>query len=322
MKKVLLLTTLLSFTQVHAAGGKVIDLLLSETGLMKVLAKNGFEKANARAAQSQLELAIKSLIGDSQVVPKDELLKAIGEIENTPANREVKIELAKVLNKDGDDVTQEDIASLLNNLILLAGVKGSLVTACGECAAGPLAAKGVNVALKEITDESVLQLISKDVIPKSPRKLQQFITDRVQRLGLGDFTKVSDDIVSEGDKESLAIFLAMADKSSPATQVQRNFIDAVMNFSKEGDKIDLFSPANPHKFWSSFGNSDMDNDLLAELTEVLNKAADDVSDLGSRKDAFYEVLEGRAQGIKDAKRRELVMARVKSIEEKSCFFKK
>ena len=69
MKKVLVLTTLLSITQVNAAGGKVIDLLLSETGLMRVLAKSGFEKANARAAQSQIELAIKSLMGDSEVVP-------------------------------------------------------------------------------------------------------------------------------------------------------------------------------------------------------------------------------------------------------------
>ncbi len=322
MKKVLLLTTLLSISQVHAAGGKVIDLLLSETGLMKVLAKNGFEKANARAAQSQLELAIKSLIGDTDVIPKDGLLKAIGEIENTPANREVKIELAKILNKSEDEVTQEDIASLLNNLVLLAGVKGSLVTACGECAAGPLAAKGVKVALKEITDESVLQLINKNVIPNSPRKLNQFISDRMERLGLGDFSKVSSDIVTEGDKEALAIFLAMADKSSPATQVQRKFIEAVMNFSKEGDRVDLFSPANPHKFWNSFSNSDMDNDLLVELTEVLNKAADDAGDLGSRKDAFYDVLEGRAEAIKDSKQRELVMSRVKSIEEKSCFFKK
>lgn len=322
MKKVLLLTTLLSITQVHAAGGKVIDLLLSETGLMKVLAKSGFEKASARDAQSQLELAIKSLIGDSEIVPKDGLLKAIGKIENTPANREVKIELAKILNKESDDITQEDISSLLNNLILLAGVKDSLLTACVECAAGPLAAKGVKYTLKEIKDESVLELVRKNIIPNSPRKLNQFISDRMERLGLGDFSKVSSDIVTEADKESLAIFLAMADKSSPATQVQKKFIEAVMNFSKEGDKIELFSPSNPHKFWNSFSNSDMDNDILAELTEVLNRASNDVSDLGSRRDAFYDVLEVRAQEIKDPKRRELVMSRIKSIEEKSCFFKK
>ncbi len=322
MKKVLLLTTLLSFSNVNAAGGKVIDLLLSETGLMRVFAKNGFEKANARAAQSQIELAIKSLLGDSEVVPKAGLLKAIGEIENTPANKQIKLELAKVLNKEGDEVSKDDLVSLLNNLVLLAGVKGSLVTACGECAAGPLAAEGVKVALKEITDESILQLINKNVIPNSPRKLNQFISDRMQRLGLGDFSKVSSDVVTEGDKEALAIFLAMADKSSPATAVQRKFIDAVLNFSKNGDQVDLFSPSNPHKFWNSFSNSDMDNDLLAEITEVLNRAADETSDLSQRQDAFYDVLRKRADGIKDPKQREVVLAKVKSIEEKSCFFKK
>ncbi|MAF79305.1 MAG: hypothetical protein CME60_14180 [Halobacteriovoraceae bacterium] len=323
MKKVLVLTTLLSITQVNAAGGKVIDLLLSETGLMRVLAKSGFEKANARAAQSQIELAIKSLMGDSEVVPKAALLQAIGEIENTPANREIKIELAKVLNKEGNEVTKDDLVSLLNNLVLLAGVKGSLVTACGECAAGPLAAEGVTVALKEITDESILELINKNVIPDSPRKLNQFISDRMERLGLGDFSKVSSNVVSEGDKEALAIFLAMADKSSPATATQRKFIEAVFNFSKgSGDQVDLFSPSNPHKFWNSFSNSDMDNDLLAEMTEVLNRAADDTSDLTQRKDAFYSVLNKRAEAIEDPKQRDIVLAKVKSIEEKSCFFAK
>ena len=323
MKKVLLLTTMLSLSQVNAAGGKVIDLLLSETGLMRVLANTGFERSNARAAQSQIELAVKSLMGDSEVVPKAALLQAIGEIENTPANREIKIELAKVLNKEGDEVSKEDLVSLLNNLVLLAGVKGSLVTACGECAAGPLAAEGVTVALKEITDSSVLELINKNVIPNSPRKLNQFISDRMQRLGLGDFSKVSSDVVSEGDKEALAIFLAMADKSSPATQVQRNFIEAVFNFSQTGgEKVDLFSPSNPHKFWNSFSNTDMDNDLLAEITEVLNKASDETSDLASRKNAFYDVLQKRAEAIEDPKQREVVQAKVKSIEEKSCFFAK
>jgi len=322
MKKVLLLTTLLSFSQVHAAGGKVIDLLLSETGLMRVFAKNGFEKANARAAQSQIELAIKSLIGESEVVPKAGLLKAIGEIENTPANRQIKIELAKVLNKEGDEVSKEELVSLLNNLILLAGVKGSLVTACGECAAGPLAKEGVNMALKEIKDASVLELVKSNVIPTSPRKLNQFISDRMARLGLGDFSKVSSDVVSEGDKEALAIFLAMADKSSPATAVQRKFIDSVYNFSKSGDQVDLFNPSNPHKFWASFSNDEMDNDLLAEITEVLNRAADETSDVSQRQDAFYSVLEKRAEAIQDPKQRDLVLAKVKNIEEKSCFFKK
>lgn len=323
MKKVLLLTTLLTFSQVYAGGGKVIDLLLSETGIMKVLTKSGFKHANAEVAHSQLKLAIKSLIGDADnVLPKEGLLKAIGEIENTPANREVKIELAKILNKQGDDVSKEDVVSLLNNLVLLAGVKGSLVTACGECAAGPLAADGVKVALKQITDDSVLKLINKNVIPNSPRKLNQFISNRMERLGLGDFSKVSKDMVPEGDKEALAIFLAMADKSSPANPVQRKFIEAVMNFSKDGKKVDIFNPANPHKFWNSFSNTDMDNDLLAELTEVLNKAADDASDVGGRRQAFYDVLERRAESIKDPKRRELLVQRVKSIEEKSCFFAK
>lgn len=322
MKKVLLLATLLTCSQVYAGGGKVIDLLLSETGIMKVLTKSGFKHANAEVAHSQLKLAIKSLVGDADILPKEGLLKAIGEIENTPANREVKIELAKILNKRGDDVSKEDMVNLLNNLVLLAGVKGSLVTACGECAAGPLAADGVKVALKQITDDSVLKLINKNVIPNSPRKLNQFISNRMERLGLGDFSKVSKDMVPEGDKEALAIFLAMADKNSPANPIQRKFIESVMNFSKDGKKVDLFNPANPHKFWSSFSNTDMDNDLFAELTEVLNKAADDASDVGSRRQAFYDVLERRAEAIKDPKRKEIILSRVKSIEEKSCFFAK
>lgn len=322
MKKLVVILSLMLFNSAFAAGGKIIDLILSETGLIKILTQSGFEKMNIRSAKSQIELSITSLIGKNDVVSKEALLKAIGEIDNTPANREIKQSLAKILNKQGDDVSKGDVVELMNNMILLAGVKGSLVTACGECAAGPLASEGVKVALREITDDSILELVNKNVIPNSPRELSKFISNRMGRLGLGDFSKVSKDLIPDQDKEALAIFLALADKNSPATSAQRSYIQSVLDFSKNGDQVDLFSADNPHRFWAIFSDNEVNDNLLNELSTVLKKASDDTSDVAERKDAFYAALERRVDSISDPQAKKAMMDDIDSLKTKSCFFKK
>ncbi|MCF8059977.1 MAG: hypothetical protein K9K67_11820 [Bacteriovoracaceae bacterium] len=320
MKKfsVILMTLLLTFNLHAVGGGKLLDLLLNESGLVELLTKNGIEGAAAAQVKSYVKNSILSLSVGSNMPSGEALLTIIKGLENTPADRRVKANLLKVLDKNADELKKADIVDAVNDLIFLAnrhGVRGSLVLACSECVNNALFSHGFRFTLEEVTQSSVRQLLESNVIPREPRALSQFISNKMTRLGMGSFNRASADLVAPEEEKALAIFLALADKGSPATAAQREFIDSVVAVSTvPGGEVKLLNPENPHKFWKLFDDSENTDNVLAGYATILKETAEEAKTSVNKKEAFYDVLQRSAGDSEEA------TLSVNAIRMKNCFF--
>ncbi len=320
MKKfsVILFSLLLTLNIYGAGAGKLLDLLLNESGLVELLTKNGIEGAAAVQVRTYVKNSILSLSVGSEMPTGDALLNIIKGLENTTADRRVKASLLKVLNKNSDELKKSDIVEAVNNLIFLAnrhGVRGSLVLACSECVNNALFSHGFRFTLEEVTQSSVRQLLESNVIPREPRALSQFLSNKMNRLGFGSFNRASADLVAPEEEKALAIFLALADKGSPATTAQRDFINSVISMSTNpSGEVKLLDPENPHKFWKLFDDSENTDNVLAGYATILKETAEEAKTKVNKKEAFYDVLQRNAGDSPEA------TERVNSIRIKNCFF--
>jgi hypothetical protein len=322
MKKfsVILFSLLLTLNIYGAGAGKLLDLLLNESGLVELLTKNGIEGAAAVQVRTYVKNSILSLSVGNEMPTGDALLNIIKGLENTTADRRVKASLLKVLNKNSEELKKSDIVEAVNNLIFLAnrhGVRGSLVLACSECVNNALFSHGFRFTLEEVTQSSVRQLLESNIIPREPRALSQFLSNKMSRLGFGSFNRASADLVAPEEEKALAIFLALADKGSPATTAQRDFINSVVSMSTNpSGEVKLLDPENPHKFWKLFDDSENTDNVLAGYATILKETAEEAKTKVNKKEAFYDVLQRNAGDSPEA------TERVNSIRIKNCFFGK
>ncbi|MCR9206042.1 MAG: hypothetical protein NXH75_15775, partial [Halobacteriovoraceae bacterium] len=213
---------------------------------------------------------------------------------------------------------KKDVVEAVNNLIFLAnrhGVRGSMVLACSECVNNALFTHGFKFTLEEVSQSSVRQLLESNVIPRDPRGLSRFISDKMNRLGYGSFNKASSNLVAPEEEKALAIFLALAEKGSPASKAQRDFIDSVVAVSTTpGGDVKLLNPENPHKFWKLFDDNENTDSVLAGYSSLLKETAEEGKSTASKRDAFYNVLQRNAGNDPEA------TERVNAIRLKNCFF--
>ena len=315
---VLLFTISLSL---HAAGGgKLLDLLVNESGLLELLTKNGVEEVAARQVQSHVKNSLSSL-GLDGGEPAESLQKAIAGLSDSPEDRQIKQSLLKLMNQDADSLEKSELVEAINNLHFLAnrhGIKGSLVLACSECVNESLFVHGFKYSMEEVTRPSVKRIYDKNTIPSDPRKLNRFIASKMKRLGLGNFSRSSSDLVAPEREKSLAIFLELAEKNSPATKVERAYIDSVIAISTDpSGNVKLLNENNPHSLWNIFSNDQADEEYLAGLTSLLKDTAERGKGSVSKKDAFFEVLdETFGSTSKEAQ------DGVNSLRLQNCFFGK
>lgn len=320
MKKLFVLTLclFLNLSSFAAGGGKLLDLLINESGLIELLTKNGIEGAAAVQVKSYVKNSILSLSVGSEMPTGDALKQIIRNLDSTTTDKRIQASLLTVLNKEADSLSTNEVVEAVNNLIFLSnryGVRGSLVLACSQCVGSALAPYGFKFTLEEVTQSSVRQLLENNIIPREPRALSRFISGKMKRLNMGSFGRSSAELVAPEEEKSLAIFLALAEKNSPATAAQRDFIDAVMAFSKTpGGDVKLLNPDNPHKFWTLFDNGSNNDSVLAGYAKLLRESAEEAKGKVNRKEAFYDVLQRNAGDSPEATKR------VNSIRLKNCFF--
>lgn len=323
MKKlnIAILALFLSFSTFAAGGAQLFKLLVNESGLAELLVKNGIEEAAAANVKTYVKNSILSLTVGNEMPTGEALVQVIKGLDSsTSADRRIKASLLSVMQKDADELSKNDVVEAVNNLIFLAnrhGVRGSLVIACSQCVGSALAPHGFKFTFEEVTRSSVRQLLESNVIPREPRALSQFISNKMSRLNLGSFSRSSADLVAPEEEKALAIFLALADKGSPATQAQREFIDSVIEFSKTpGGDVKLLNPDNPHKFWTLFDNSKYTDNVLAGYASILKETAEESKGTVNRQKAFYDVVQRNAGDTAEA------TERVNALRLKNCFFKK
>jgi hypothetical protein len=303
-------------TSVYSAGaGKLIDFLVNDTGIIELLGSKGIKGAAASRTKKYILLSLSSLniVGD-RIPTKVELKKIISTISGSADDLKIKKQLTDLLDKPSEKLTKEDVVLAVNNLIWLAnrhGKRGSIVLACSACVNESLSRHGFKFTLEVLNDSAVKRVLN-DVLPRRPRDLRNFLNERMTTLGLGDFSRVTNDLVAPEEERSLGLFLGLYEHGSKG---QKELIESILEISKKPDgKVELLNPNNPHKLWKLF-TKDLADDELADWSTMLRKVANDSANDESKKDAFFAYLKGKAGD--DPIRNEWL----NKIKLQKCFFK-
>lgn len=296
------------------AGGKLIDMLLNETGVLEILAKKGIDGVPAEKVGIYVKNALSGLSYNGKTPSKSTLKRVLNGISGTSDDIKYRKELLELLEQDADKMLKGDLVKAVNNLIFLSnryGINSSTVLACAKCVSETLAKNGFKFTYEIVSDKSVLEALE-SMVPKKATDVKRFLKSKFRERGFGSLPR-SRKLLDPSEERSLGLFTAMADPKSPATKVQRAYIDAVVEFSTDSSgKVNLIDADNPHLFWKAF-ESDMDPKIMSEWTALIKDANVASKESSGKWDAFITQLRKRAG--KD----EVLQEHVNMIDVKGCF---
>jgi predicted Zn-ribbon and HTH transcriptional regulator len=314
MRKIILALSLTLLTQSFAfASGtvKLVDFMLSGSGVVEVLGKYGIKGNDAKQVESYVGSALAAL-GSKKSLSKQELMDALSKLPVTGQDANVRKELQMLLDKSEGDLKKEDVVKAINNIIYLANRHGkSVIITCAECVNESLAKNGFKFTVETIKNSTTSQVLN-NVIPKNPAELNSFISTRMRRLGMGDYSRVTPDMVAPSEEKSLALFLGLAESGSAD---QKALIAAIKKVSTRNGKTNIIDPKNPQKFWKIVAD-DMSSQDMNGWTKTLNEvAARAEKDNVTPEEAFYRTLKEKADG------NDYLMKQYETLKAKRCFFK-
>ena len=302
---------------VNAAGGKLIELLVNDSGILEILGKRGIKGAPAKKVSEYVSQSILSISYSSKKPAAGDLRKIIKGITGSEVDNAYKRELVELLEKPADKVTKDDLVTAVNNLIYLSnrfGKRGSTVLACAECVSEALSRHGFKFTLEVLNDKSSKRVLTQ-VLPREPRQLTTFISSEMSKSGLGDYSRSAarTNLVSPEEERALGLFLGLRKYGN---KKQKELADAIVSVSKDGaGETSLLSRENPHKLWKLF-SEDMSDDVMDSWTKMLKEVGEKSDGAeGSSKKAFYNYLE-RVAGDDPVLREQL-----SALKRKNCFFK-
>ena len=292
-------------------GAKLIDFILSGSGIVEVLGKYGIKGNDAKMVESYVGSALIAL-GSKKSVTKQELMDILSRLPIAGSDASVRKELQILLDKSEGELRKEDVVKAINNIIYLANRHGkSVIITCAECVNESLAKNGFKFTVENIKNSSSLKVLN-EVLPKNPAELNTFISSRMRRLGMGDYSKVTPDVVSPAEEKSLALFLGLAESGSPD---QKALIAAIKKLSTRNGKTNIIDPKNPQKFWKVVAD-DMSPQDMSSWTKTLNEvSARAEKDNVGTEEAFYRTLKAKAEG------NDHLMKQYETLKAKRCFFK-
>jgi len=309
----ILLGLLLSINLCYASGTvKLVDYLVNGAGVVELLGKHGIKGQDAQQVKSYVNSALIALNSKGKSLTKEELRSVLATLPVTGQDATVRKELQLLLEKSETEIKKEDIVKAVNNIIYLANRHGkSVIVTCSDCVNESLAKNGFKFTVEAVKNAKSQELLQ-NVIPNNPKELNSFISARMRRLGLGDYSKVSPTEVAPTEEKSLALFLALAESGS---KDQKDMIAAIKRVSTTNGKVNIIDPKNTHKFWREMSD-DMSPETMQSWTKTLNDVAVIREKEGlTAEEAFYKTLKDKAD-----KNPEL-QSTYKALKEKRCFFK-
>lgn len=311
-----LLICLFSFNANAAGAGKLIDVLVNDSGLVELLGKKGIKGAAAKRASDYVTLSWKSLnmFGD-RIPTKVEIKRILASISGSSEDIKIRNALKEVLDKPAESMNKKDVVSAINNLIWLAnrhGKRGAIVLACSACVSDSLSSHGFKFTLEVLQNASAVRVLN-DVLPRNPRSLKNFISERMGTLGVGDFSRVSADLVGPEEERALGLFLGLAEYG---TRQEKKLVEAIMEVSKTPEgKVELLNPKNPHKLWKLFSDPNFDRESVDSWSDMLHQVAKNSEGDEGKKDAFFKYLKRRAGDDP------ILNDKLDKIKLKKCFFR-
>lgn len=297
---------------VYASGTtKLVDFMLSGSGVVEILSKYGIKGNDAKLVESYMASSLVAL-GSKKSLTKEELKAVLSKLPVTGPDASVRKELQILLDKSESEISKDDVVKAINNIIYLANRHGkSVIITCAECVNDNLAKNGFKFTVENIKNSSSVKVLN-EVLPKNPAELNTFISSRMRRLGMGDYSKVTPDQVAPSEEKSLALFLGLADSGSAD---QKALIASIKKLSTRNGKTNLLDPKNPQKFWKVVAD-DMSPQDMSGWTKTLNEVATRAEKDGvATEEAFYRTLKEKAQG------NDYLMKQYETLKAKRCFFK-
>lgn len=308
-----LLIFCLSINVSFASAVKLVDYIVSGSGVSEILVKNGITGNEAKQVQSYIASSLASLSNKKgKDLSREELLAIISKLPVTGQDATTRKSLQVLLDKPDAAIKKADVVEAINHIIYLANRHGnSVIITCAECVNEKLAKDGFKFTVEAITNASAQKLF-KGTIPQNPADLNKFISARMKRLGMGDYSKVTPKAVLPEDEKTLALFLGLAEAGSAE---QKALIASIKKVSTKDGKVNIIDPKNPHKFWKILAD-DMSAADMSGWTKTLDEVAARASKDGvTAEEAFYRTLKDKAQG------NEYLTKQYETLKAKKCFFK-
>ena len=307
-----LLVLCLAINVSYASAVKLVDYMVSGSGIVEILGKHGIKGSDAKQVQSYVASSLAALGSKGSNISKQELLDVLAKLPVTGPDANIRKGLQMLLDTPADKIKKADVVNAINNIIYLANRHGkSVIITCAECVNENLARDGFKFTVETIKNANATKLLN-DVIPKNPAQLNTFISGRMKRLGMGDYSKVTPEAVLPEDEKSLALFLGLAESGSAE---QKALINSIKKLSTKNGKVNIIDPKNPHKFWKVLAD-DMDSKDMAGWTKTLEEvAARAQKDNVTAEEAFYRTLKDKAAG------NEHLTKQYETLKAKKCFFK-
>ena len=312
MFKCIIILSLIFTVTVHASGGtRLVDFMVSESGVVELLAKYGIKGHDASMVENYVSKSLLAL-GSKKSLTKAELMDVLAKLPVTGPDASMRKELQILLDKSEGQIQKEDVVKAINNIIYLANRHGaSVIITCADCVSESLAKNGFKFTVESIKNASSVKVLN-EIIPKDASQLNNFISGRMRRLGMGDYSKVTPDLVSPTEEKSLALFLGLAENGNSE---QKALIASIKKVSTKNGKTNIIDSKNPHKFWKIVAD-DMSSEDMAGWTKTLNEvAARSEKDGVSAEEAFYRTLKEKANG------NEYLTKQLETLKAKRCFFK-
>jgi hypothetical protein len=318
-----LIITLLTLSQLSAApgsqGAKLIDLLVTESGVLEILGQRGMRGEVAKTVQSYVQNSFKAFNPAMDDINKTQLRQIISDLDVSGDDLRIKNELEQLLEKSTENLSKDDVVTAINNLIFLAnrhGLGGTAFIGCSDCVSGALSLHGYKFTFAVVKNQRIADVVS-TVLPRKPRDVSNFIDQRMKKMELGSFRNIPKEIVAPEEERSLAVFLTLAESGD---QVHRDLIDAITQVSKRPDgKVNLLDKRNPHQLWKLFTPDENGETLsVAEMqnwTRILKEVAEEGKSDISKKEAFYTVLE------REASNDPVSLEYINLMRSKGCYFK-
>lgn len=308
-----LLVFCLTINILFAADVKLGDYLMTGSGVIEVLAKYGIKGSDARQVQGHVSSSLTSLGDKASGLLKEDLMGILAKLPVTGSDVSIRKGLQTLLNIPSEKITKPELVEAINSIIYLANRHGkSVLITCAECVNENLAKDGFKFTVETIKDSQSIKLLN-DVIPKNPAQLHTFISRRMKKFGMGDYSKVTLSAVLPEDEKSLALFLGLAETGSVE---QKKLIESIVKVSTiKGKMPNIIDPKNPHKFWKILAD-DMSSQDMSGWIKTLDVVAARIQKEGvTAEEAFYHTLKNKAQG------NEYLTKQYEALKAKRCFFK-
>lgn len=302
-------------SNVRASGTtKLVDYLISEAGVLEILATKGIKGKDASLVQGYVATALKSL-GAKKTITAKELNNIFQNLPSTSSDSKAREELRVLLSKSNSDISKDDVVQAINKIIILADRHGnSIAITCANCVNESLAAHGFDFSVKKIKNSKVKDILQ-SYIPKNADDYHKFITTHARNANMGDYTYVTPDQVAPIEEKALATYFGILELGTPD---QKKLAETIKKLSTKEGKTNLFDPKNHHKFWKIFADEgdEMSAKDLKGWTDTLNEvAARAEKENINTEEAFYKTLKDKADGNEE------LMSQLETLKKKRCFFK-